>query len=104
MPTAIDDGSIDRADEVVTVISIFGGATKQPLVQITFRGEQITIPAEEAREVAINIFDAACAAEFDAVVYHVATQKMGLSIRETANLLQAMRESRDALWAQREAK
>jgi len=102
VPTANDD-TVDNADDVFDVTSIFGGVSKQPLVQVTFRGEQVTLRVDDAKEVGLSLIEASCAAEFDAVVYRVASQKMGLSIRETANLLQLMREARDALWAEREA-
>ena len=81
--------------QVITVSSLYGAATRQPLVQVQWADlKPFTLTVEEARDLAANLLENAEAAEQDAFMVEFGINKLG-GEREGALLLAEFRKWRE---------
>lgn len=87
----------DWKRSVINVTSGYGGNTRQPFVEI--KAKQIKEPMqllpEEARDLALNILEAAEAAEQDAFIFEFHSQLVDGNENVGANMLVQFRKWRD---------
>jgi len=60
----------------LTVTSLFGLRTRQPLVRLEDGQYQIQMPPDEARRIAIMLLECAAAAEHDAFMFRFTAEKI----------------------------
>jgi hypothetical protein len=68
--------------------AIFGLKTKQALIEILWYGHKLQVHSDSAKEHAIQLLEAAEAAESDAFFYHFLENKVGFSKEESYPLIQ----------------
>lgn len=74
--------------------SIYGGGTDRPLVELGWGEDVHQVSPDEARAIAVSIFEAAESAETDAFIVQWLRGKIGLEIRGVAQVLRDFREWR----------
>lgn len=84
---------MDKDEKPITIQSMVGARTGEPAVMIRFGEEFANVPVADARRVALDILNAALAAEQDAalVTYF---RGQGLDDTQVARLLTLIREVR----------
>jgi hypothetical protein len=76
--------------------SIYGAETRKGLVKLLKDKEVIaTVSPQEARSWAMNILEAAEAAETDEYLIWLLTQRVGLDLKPAAKVLQEFRDYRE---------
>lgn len=83
-----------------SVTSGYGQNTRRPFVE--FRGpSESTMSPKEARDLAMNLIQAAEAAESDGFLVEFVLEQIGGEMEQAAGLLQMFREWREALWREK---
>jgi hypothetical protein len=90
----MSDEPIDDKNSV-TVRSMYGSQTRQPLVSLRVKDVAITIEPDVAREIGRNLIEAAEAAHCDVAIFRVATEGLGLTEQEGARFLMLFRKFRE---------
>ena len=85
------------ADTSIMITAGYGGNTKRPFVMIQTAelDRPIQLSPEEARNLATNLFQAAEAAEGDQTIVEFATDRLGFSMPEAAEMLVHLRDVRN---------
>jgi hypothetical protein len=84
-------------EKTIWVESIVGFMTKEPLVKISLDDQEIIqIPAEQAKEVARQINEAATFALADLFIVQLVTEKLGGTMDMAAQMLQEFRNLRES--------
>lgn len=83
-------------DKIILVTSGYGGNTQRPFVMIEAEelDRPIQLSPDEARNLGINLMQAAEAAESDQSIVEFGMKKLNLSLQEAAGLLVQFREVR----------
>ncbi len=94
-----DDSTPAQSGDGFYCESVFGVHTQKPYVQITFRrGDEVMqtqIPPANARELAMNLFQCAEAADMDAMVIRFFQARLHLSLDKAAQIILDLRALRD---------
>jgi hypothetical protein len=80
----------------IEVRSIVGLMTKEPLVEIRIGKESVHLSPDEARDVALNLFECSQSAICDLFLCEFAMEQVGMEMQEAAMMLKAFREWRQA--------
>lgn len=84
-----------QREKQITVRSMFGHRTRQPLVLLRIGEEMVQIPPDQARQIGHWLLEAAEAADQDAVLVRF-LGRMGLDAEASAAALNELRKTRGA--------
>lgn len=87
-----DEAEVNR--EMISVQSIFGAKSGEPLVDFKYGLEHFTLTVAEAREHAIAVLDCCNAATMDAAVFRWLTLQMGMDTAAAAHAIGDLRRFR----------
>ncbi len=79
----------------ITVTSIFGARTRQPLVELNIDGHPILLPPAKAQEIGMKMIHGAEAACMDAFMYQFMKNAVGASDEKAAILIRDYRQFRE---------
>lgn len=86
-----------------SVTSGYGHNTRRPFVELQ-GPPKATMSPEEARDLGMNLIQAAEAAESDFFLVEFVLEQVGGEMAQAAGLLQIFREWREALWREKYGK
>jgi uncharacterized protein involved in outer membrane biogenesis len=81
----------------ITVSSMWGGKTQQPIVTVVLKDVMVQLSINEARDLAANLTGAVEAAISDGLIIRFLTEKVGLDNFKAVVLLKEFRQIRDGI-------
>lgn len=82
--------------------SLFGAESREGLVRLQMKTEEVTCSPDDARRWALDILRVAEAAEMDEIIMSFFTGPMEMTEEATVPILRAFREQRDQIYAEKE--